>query len=471
MKKTTYIIICILVLALSATSCLKSYVAEFDQSSAERMEEFLSEIKDMLIAEPYGWQMDYFVGNEEEDRGGINLVLKFGEKKDEVVTDTVRVMSEEDETAAVTSRYVLRSDSGPVLAFDTFNSIIHKYGTPSSSDYEGRGGDYEFFITGYDKTSKTISLKGKRNGKICVMRPLSVSIEDFNAQIYNNSRNFYISTFEGFIGEKKVTGEVDVTTHQFIAYEMEIYGYDEKTGEPLYDIAATRETPYILTDKGIRFYEPIKVFDKELTEMDFNFDLPHSDTTLTNGDVKFKAYIPEDWLPYEFYEGTWTLTYGTNSMISNIQLVPEERGFTYRVKGMSTQFDLIMNYVIRSGRIELRYQAPRKPGTDDTFVKDDHLLLVLLPWSLNKATGTGGLWMNPSIGMMGVWNKNTTNPLFNWKNNEGGRNFDCTSFLLYYYDTDDAAESPYYGEANEYKFAGTGGNGQLAYLATFRKTK
>ena len=35
MKKTTYIIFCILGLALSATSCLKSYVAEFVQSSAE----------------------------------------------------------------------------------------------------------------------------------------------------------------------------------------------------------------------------------------------------------------------------------------------------------------------------------------------------------------------------------------------------------------------------------------------------
>ena len=72
MKKTTYIIFCILGLALSATSCLKSYVAEFDQSSAERMEQFLSEIKDMLISEQYGWRMEYYVGNEEGEKGGFN---------------------------------------------------------------------------------------------------------------------------------------------------------------------------------------------------------------------------------------------------------------------------------------------------------------------------------------------------------------------------------------------------------------
>lgn len=165
------------------------------------------------------------------------------------------------------------------------------------------------------------------------------------------------------------------------------------------------------------------------------------------------------------------LTYSSGSIISNIQLIPEERGSTYRVKNMSTQFDLFMQYNVRSGRIELRYQSPRKPGTTDTFVKDDHLILVLLPWSLNKATGTGGLWMNSSVGMMAVWNKNKDNPVFTWTNNGGGKNFDCTSFLLYYYDSDDTADSPYYGQANEYKFAGNGGSNQLAYLATFRKTK
>ena len=77
--------------------------------------------------------------------------------------------------------------------------------------------------------------------------------------------------------------------------------------------------------------------------------------------------------------------------------------------------------------------------------------------------------MNSSVGMMGLWNQNPTSPIFNWKNNEGGKNFDCTSFLLYYYDSDDAAESPYYGQANDFSF--TGGSNQLAYLATFRKTK
>ena len=66
----------------------------------------------MLISEQYGWRMEYYVGNEDSDKGGINVALKFGEKVGEEVKDTVRVIWEEDPSVVSTSRYVLRSDSG-----------------------------------------------------------------------------------------------------------------------------------------------------------------------------------------------------------------------------------------------------------------------------------------------------------------------------------------------------------------------
>ena len=473
MKKTTYIIFCILGLALSATSCLKSYVAEFDQSSAERMEQFLSEIKDMLISEQYGWRMEYYVGNEEGEKGGFNIGLKFGENIGEELQDTVRVLSEEDPTAPSTSRYILRSDSGPVLAFDTFNPILHKYGTPSSDFYEGQGGDYEFFITGYDKETKSISLKGKRNGKICKMFPLTEPMQTYIDRIYDHSQNFYISTFDGFIGDKKVTGEIDVTNHQFIADEMEEYGKDPKTGEPLYDIAETRTASYILSDNGIQFYEPLEVFGEKLEAMEFNFDMAKTDTTLNvpSKSIKWKAHIPIDWLPYSFYIGDYILSYENGSI--NISLVQEEDKKTLRVKGISSSFDLICKYDIKTGRIGLRYQSVRKPGTNDSIIDEDHLIVVLLPWALSD--GSGGLWMNSNCGMDAVLKLSTNlvtgevdieksleKPTFVWTDAGLTRTFITTSFLLYYYDTDDTAESPYYGQADKYSF--TRGNNQLAYL-------
>ena len=237
-------------LAVCAQSCLKSYVEYFDTSSAERLTTYLTDLDKMLGGEQYGWRMEYFVGNEDGDFGGINIALQFDADKGEVTA-----MSEEDAEAAYTSHYVLTTDSGPVLSFDTYNPILHKYGTASSEYYEGRGGDYQFFIIGYDKDKKEVHLKGKRNGKFCNLYPLSEPIGEFNARMYENNRNFHVSTFEGFIDGNKVTGDIEVDNHQFIAYEMEPYGQDEH-GQTLYDISKTVTQPYIVTEDGIRFYEP-----------------------------------------------------------------------------------------------------------------------------------------------------------------------------------------------------------------------
>ena len=202
-------------LALSAQSCLKSYVEYFDDSSASRLSTYLSDLDAMLGGEQYGWRMEYFVGNEDGDFGGINVALKFDNEKGEVTA-----MSEEEKEGAYTSLYVLTTDSGPVLSFDTYNPVLHKYGTASAEYYEGRGGDYQFFIIGYDKENKVVNLKGKRNGKFCNLYPLSQPIADYNAKMFEINRNFYVSTFDGEIGGQKVTGDIDVRNHQFTAYEM-----------------------------------------------------------------------------------------------------------------------------------------------------------------------------------------------------------------------------------------------------------
>ena len=457
-------------LALGAQSCLKSYVEYFDDSAAERLTGYLSDLDQMLGGEQYGWRMEYFVGNEDGDFGGINVALRFDNEK-----GTVTAMSEEDKTAAYTSLYVLTSDSGPVLSFDTHNPVLHKYGTASADYYEGRGGDYQFFIIGYDKEKKVVNLKGKRNGKLCNLYPLSEPIDAFNAKMFNINRNFYVSTFEGEIEGQKVTGDIDVRNRQFTAYEMEAYGTGEH-GETLYDIANTVSVPYILTENGLSFYEPLEVFGKSLDGLDFEFDLEKSDTTFRSPatGVSFKGGIPKDWLPYEFFEGTYVLTYNAStfssgSTISGIELVPEEPGVSYRVKGMSRQFDLLMEYNIRTGRLELRFQMVLKPGTDDVIIDDDQYIVVLLPWALGP--DSGGLWMNSDLGMATEWNGNRENPSFKWVDNGGSRKFITTSFLLYYYDTDETAESPYYGSASKYSFAGVGGSEQPPSLNTFRKTK
>ena len=472
MKHNRILATCLIgLLALGAQSCLKSYVEYFDTSSAERLTTYLSELDALLGGEQYGWRMEYFVGNEDGDFGGINVALKFDAEKGEVTA-----MSEEDETAAYTSHYVLTTDSGPVLSFDTHNKILHKYGTASSEYYEGRGGDYQFFIIGYDKENKVVNLKGKRNGKFCNLYPLSEPIESFNAKMYENGRNFHVSTFDGFIDGNKVEGEFDINNHQITAYEMEVFGQDE-SGNPKYDIAKSVSVPYIVTETGIKFYETLVLFDREIDSFNFDFDLDKSDLKLSDPvtGVTLQSYIPEDWLPYEFYPGDYTLRYESGTL--SISLIPTGDHQTFRVKGMSRQFDLIAEYDVRKGRIGLRFQALRLPDTDEAVVIDDRYIVVLLPWALDDG---GSMWMNSELGMDAVlrvtrnpetgevdMEQSTARPVFNWRENGGARSFHTDSFILYLYDTDESVDSPYAGTADDYAF--TGGSNQLPHLSTLTK--
>ena len=472
MKHNRILTTCLIgLLALGAQSCLKSYVEYFDESSAERLSNYLADLDEMLGGEQYGWRMEYYVGNEDGDFGGINLALKFDAEKGEVTA-----MSEEDETAAYTSHYVLTTDSGPVLSFDTHNPILHKYGTASSEYYEGRGGDYQFFVIGYDKAQKVINLKGKRNGKFCTMYPLTEPQADFNARMYNYSRNFYVSSFDGFIDGQKVTGDIDVNNRQFTAYEMEVYGQDDK-GNPKYDIADTKTVPYIVTATGIHFYEPIEIFGKSFEELGFNFDMEKTDTVLTSAvnNVNFKGHIPLDWLPYEFFEGDWTLTYGSSSRF-NLSFIPMGDKQSFRVKGFSNQFDLVANYNIRKGRVELLAQYCRKPDTDDVVWEgeDERYYVRLCAWE-----NGGYLTFSTDVGMEAAlsvtynadgkidMDATMARPTFNWIDNGGSKSIKTNSFLLYLYDTDDSADSPYAGAPSKTFF--TGGSNQMAELKTLVK--
>ena len=490
MKK--FNILLIAALAFLPVSCLKSYQEKFPNSSAERSGEFLQSIQEMLSNSEYGWRMEYFFGNEDGDHGGINITLEFAkpvQNADGTITypDDVIVRSEEDGTQAEKSRYVLRRDSGPVLCFDTFNPIMHKYGTASSEYYEGQGGDYEFFIVSNPAEVKDhIVLKGKRSGKFSYLYPLTEPAADYNAKMYNINKSFYISTFTGYIGDKYVTGEVDVTNHQFTANEMEIYYRKEKQKDdqgneievevPVYDIANTITKPYILTPNGIRFYETLEVFDKKFDDFDFNFNLAQSDTTLFSkvNNLKFKAYIPEDWLPYDFYEGKWTLTYSGSPI--TITLVPVGDNQHYRIKGISSQFDLFMSYDVKSGRLNLLAQAVRKPDTDEIVWSDDteRYYVRLCAWENGHY-----LTFSTSVGMQAIlrtvkgadgkvdMEASIAHPTFNWADNQASKSVHTDSFLLYLYDTDDSAESVYGGSADQFKF--TNGNYQLALMKSLVK--
>ncbi len=412
MKTKHIFALCILALACCLSqSCLKSQVDYFDQSAAERLQAVLTKTRATLAKPEHGWRVEYFIGNVDQDRGGKNMTFQFG-----AVEDTVRVMTEELKDSSFTSYYRFTNDDGPVLSFDSFSPILHKYAIPSSSYYEARGGDYEFLIISC--TDEEVVLKGKRSGKITKMYPLTEPADDYIERCYQLNKNFYVSSFKGTCGSTAVVGTIDVLNKQFtIAEDIDQYSSQE---------AKTETVPYILTDKGLKFYEPLEFLGQTYNDVTFT----PADTSFVSGStLNLKGHIPADWLPYEFFEGSYLLTHSDGSFAIN--LIANEDHETYTVKGMSPKFDLFFSYDIVSGRIGIDAQFVAKVNTEEAY--HERLgYVIMVPVSTDGYLGT-----DDTYGMSAVWNGDKTNPRYTWADKGLAPKFITESYLLRLYDLAD----------------------------------
>lgn len=412
MKTKSIAALCALALAVCfSQSCLKNQVDYFDQSAAERLQAVLTQTRATLAKPQYGWRVEYFIGNVDQDRGGKNMTFQFGAKE-----DTVRVMTEELRDSSFTSYYRFTNDDGPVLSFDSFSPILHKYAIPSSSYYEARGGDYEFLII--KCTDEEVILKGKRSGKITKLYPLTEPADDYIERCYQLNRNFYVSSFKGTCGSTAVVGTIDVLNKQFtISEDIDQYSREEPE---------TETVPYILTDTGLKFYEPLEFLGETYDAVSYS----PADTSFTSGpSLNLKGHIPADWLPYEFFEGKYLFTHSDGSF--TIELIPTEDRETYTVKGMSPKFDLFFSYDIVSGRIGLDAQFVAKLNTEEAY--HERLgYVILVPLSTEGYLGTDD--MN---GMAAIWNGDTANPRYTWADKGLTPKFITESYLLRLYDLAD----------------------------------
>lgn len=389
--KYLYTPLLLAVILCSMSSCLKNQTDYFDTSAAERLQKVLTDMKDTLCHPLHGWRMEYFIGNVDQDRGGRNITLEFYPN-----SDSVRIKSEENKDTAITSWFKLTTDDGPVLAFDTYNELFHKYAVPSSSYYEARGGDFEFIILTYSQ--KKIVLKGKRSGKISTMYPLEEPADDFIDALSNASKNFYVSSFNGVIGGKNVIGDFDVRNHQFTIEE--VLNEDDDKVDPEKEVI-----PYLITKTGIQFYEPVEFLGTTFTEMSYNpADTSFTAPGLTNG----KGYIPDDWRPYDFFPGKYVMTYDSGSVSIEVSAYGDNEE-SFLVTGLSDYFDVFFDYDIRTGRMTLGAQIVPEKGKETAY-KEGKNAIILVPLSTNSFFGT-----DSENGMCARWNKSESAPRYTWE--------------------------------------------------------
>jgi hypothetical protein len=271
--KKIHILFAVAILGL-LTSCLKDQEDVFDKQSAIRAEEAIAADYKILAGAEHGWLLKYYP-SPYRTYGGYCVLMKFTEDgKVTVASDIAKP------TVTADSYYKIAQSAGIVLSFDTYNEIFHLFSTPDAplGGATGKGweGDYDFeFISA---SSEKIVLKGKKSGNYATMVP------------------FKDDDWAGYLSNNAVVEE----DMNFPKYSMDVAGTEvaisksHRSFEMTYATATNDTTisvPFVVSDAGIEFYEPIQINGKEISGFKYvenTFDFP----SISDESIVLKGIVP-----------------------------------------------------------------------------------------------------------------------------------------------------------------------------------
>lgn len=284
--KRIYNILFTLIAVLAFTSCSNDIDEVFDKPSAERVNDAIAEYKTVLTSAENGWLMKYYP-KANTKYGGYNLLLKFG-------TDgNVTAMSDAlGADTKATSHYKLEQSASIVLSFDEYNKVIHFFSDPANpagigDNGKGMEGDLEFRVL--TATADSVVMLGKKRGTKIVMTPMAKDAdwtETIN-QIDGLELEMQFPKYTCEVNDVKYVATSSYRTITFTSSNAE----EGSTTEP-----------YIVTDKGIEFYEPITL--NGVTIKGFNYKGGDNyEFDATSGSAKMYGIIPP--LTSQLQNGNW----------------------------------------------------------------------------------------------------------------------------------------------------------------------
>ena len=414
-------------LLFAAQSCLMEQKDIFSESSSTRMQKYLAEVETTLKSNTDGWIMEYYPGTGQKF-GGYVFHVKFEDG------GNVTVGSELHPADTAKSFYKMTTDNGPVLSFDTNNDLFHVFATPSSSLYEAKGGDFEFAILNCSK--EKIEMKGKRSGNVYTLLPFvqdkDTRRETYLTEVYKMAGSVKAATVEGVIGDKEVTGDVDLNNRR-----ITLYYKPDAQGDSVTAI------PFRYTPEGIRAYKPVKVGGCTFQDL---FYL-EKNNLLTNGVFTLQCKVPENYVPYEEFEGKYNFIYYQGSKSAKVTLTPNEDKTGFVMSGLSTHFDVNLQYDKARGRLKWYVQSVGSHGNNS---------IMMAAWSLDAQGGS--LTWSTDAGV--VISKNLKTGLFEFEDNgEYEEGFGADSFILWEITPDGTSVDQYTGW----------GDSQYPYLTSMQK--
>ncbi len=317
-------------LSLSA-ACTSEVDDYFDEPASQRLASTVSRARQVLRNAEYGWAFEYYPSSTLA-YGGVVYTVKF-----DSLAATIGCSLIPDSTE--TTYYRLTNDNGPVLTFDTYNSLMHYFSTPSSDEYEAKGGEFEFVIDSI--ADDFISLFGKKTRNTMYLRKLTASPDEYARKTINVFDHF-VDSIRGFVGNTEVKGKCNPSVRSI----------NMVSGRDTFDVHFT------YTDRGIRLYRPVVLGGVSVQTFDLDTEtnlFTCSDKGAENVSLEGIPY-PDDFMTYALWESDYSLTWGSNSS-ADVYLKPNRLEGTYLMQGLSPKYNLVMRYEAETGNLKLGSQT------------------------------------------------------------------------------------------------------------------
>lgn len=333
--KKIYNILLISAAVLSFSSCsLHDDKELFDEPAAERIENSIAADKTLLESASNGWELHLWTGKD-YSAGGYTYLMKFANDKVTVSSDIAPA------DMKTTSSYDVIADQGPVLTVNTYNEIFHYLAQPSQDDDDGEQQDYEFVIT--RTTNDSIYLRGKKWGNHMVMTriPDTTSWSDEITKIQNMESDMML-TYK-LVDGTDTLGDISLSDDRILTYTHKDGSYDN--------------VPYYISTTGIVLAYPVTVNNKTVQDLVYDsksMSFTSSDTSAQG--LTMVVNLPEDYMTYDEFAGDYTMTTNWGTRNVTLHLVPAGDGSTYLMKGMNSNYDIVLNYDRATGTLGMNTQ-------------------------------------------------------------------------------------------------------------------
>ena len=232
----------------------------FNKTAAERLNEASDLYSSRLTAQPNGWAMQLYPTTKDEAPYGNGYLLLLRFNTNHTVVAAMNNSMSSNVFKEDSSAWDVITDNGPVLTFNTYNTVIHTFTNPEDISSTGSkdepndetgtgiGGDYEYIITDAPEDASYMMLKGKKRGTYNLLTPVEEGIDyqSYLEDVKNFQNNMFPSNSPTY----------DIVHYGDSIYKMEgandgipnIYPFDKDA------VINESFNPFLVTKRGDDYY-------------------------------------------------------------------------------------------------------------------------------------------------------------------------------------------------------------------------